>query len=265
MKHNSASCLEGEVSANRVLWREDGRVRVFRLDLELARNLGDHVPGQFVMLRAPEKFGLERPWGRAFSILEARGRRLSLLIQACGSGTRLLASSAPGEPVVVWGPLGNGFSRTPGAPALLLGGGIGLAPLACLAGRDPDPDSLHLCFGHRLPAGAFPLDAFSSIGRVETYHERRPGDLEKFLARLEELVTRAAGDILACGPAPFLAAVQRAAASVGKAAQLSLENRMACGVGACLGCVVEHATEGPVQSCTRGPVFCSHELESGAG
>jgi dihydroorotate dehydrogenase electron transfer subunit len=221
-------------------------------------------PGQFVMVRHPS-FGLELVWGRAFSISRLARSGLSLFIQAWGRGTRRLAESVAGEKVVVWGPLGNGFAiqdkRT-----LMLAGGVGIAPFVAYAESHPSPKKLELLFGHRLPLETYPYENASNLVpdmTARNFHEREPGDLPKFLDTVDEAVQRYAdgGLILACGPTPFLRAVKGMALKHGAMAQLSLENKMGCGVGACLGCVVTDDKGEPVQVCSKGPVFWAHKIE----
>ena len=212
-------------------------------------------PGQFVMLR-PLAWGPELTWGRPFSICACDGQGLSIFYQVVGRGTTRMADLQSGDKVVAWGPLGNGFSPAPG-PLLLLAGGVGIAPFVGLGMTHPGPEALHLAFGHRLPLTQYPWDLLPRAMTKESHLDAGPGDLERFVARLEALVRSHAskGAILACGPLPFLRTVQQLALKHGAQAQLSLENRMACGVGACLGCVTETPDQGRVQICTHGPVF----------
>ncbi|MFW5734063.1 MAG: dihydroorotate dehydrogenase electron transfer subunit [Oceanidesulfovibrio sp.] len=221
-------------------------------------------PGQFVMVRHPS-FGLELIWGRAFSISRLAPSGLSLFIQAWGRGTRRLADSLPGDTVTVWGPLGNGFA-VQDKRTLMLAGGVGLAPFLAYAEAHPTPKKLELIFGHRLPLETYPFENVRSLVpdmTARSFHEQTPEDLPKFLDLVDEAVERHAngGLILACGPTPFLRAVKKMAAEHGAMAQVSLENKMGCGVGACLGCVAKDDKGEPVQVCSKGPVFWAHKIE----
>jgi len=234
---------------------------------------GRWTPGQFVMVR-PHGWGLEPLWGRPFSIHRLDGEGLSLLIAVVGRGTSRLAALESGRAVTVWGPLGNGFVVRETGPTLLLAGGIGIAPFAAYAARHPNPDTLRLLFGHTAPLDRFPVDEMASLmpaqESVRTMHDQgRPGDIPALLSAMDTAMDEAAGSgglALACGPEPFLRAVQHKAAQRGLDCQLSLENRMACGVGACLGCVTDvpgpdgSVADLPVQVCSRGPVFWAHEV-----
>ena len=224
------------------------------------------TPGQFVMVRPPG-WGLEPLWGRPFSIHRLDDEGLSLLMAVVGRGTSLLAAMEPGQTVAVWGPLGNGFAVRPQGATLLLAGGIGLAPFAGYAARHPRPENLRLLFGHTAPLDRFPYGDMAALMPAGHCHDQgRPGDIPDLLAAMDtamDEVLAGSGEALAlaCGPEPFLRAVQRKAAERDLPAQLSLENRMACGVGACLGCVTDvPGKELPVQVCSRGPVFWAHEV-----
>lgn len=129
-----------------------------------------------------------------------------------------------------------------------------------------------MLFGHREPLGCYPVDSINERVPVDSLREPESGDLENFLYSLQERIrdtAEADGLVLACGPLPFLRTVRELAARFGARAQLSLENRMACGVGACLGCVTRttdawpvRASAGmPVQVCTHGPVFWADQIE----
>ncbi len=158
-----------------------------------------------------------------------------------------------------------------GTPTLLLAGGIGIAPFVGYAERHPTPGVLSMVFGHRLPEDCYPVESLGERIDVESFHENTSEDLEWFLnhvrSRIEAYAERN-GLVLACGPAPFLKAVQGFALAAKARCQLSLESRMACGVGACLGCVtkttekwpVEEKAGTPVQTCTHGPVFWADQI-----
>lgn len=253
---SKASCVDLKVVETTPLGRDPGRGGVFFLRLEPPGWSEGWRPGQFVMLR-PHCFGSELVWGRPLSICMEDEDGLVLLVQKAGRGTLKLADLAPGDPVTVWGPLGTGFAMEADTPTLLLAGGIGLAPFLGYALRHPRPENLSLLFGHRAPIENYPWSRLEERIRAERFHEQGPGDLERFigLVRQRMVENAGAGLALACGPDPFLRTVQALARELGARAQLSLENRMACGMGACLGCVANSPAGLPVQVCTKGPVF----------
>lgn len=232
-----------------------------------------YVPGQFVMLR-PLDWGLELPWARPFSVSRLTKNALVCFFQVAGRGTERLARLKPGDGVRVWGPLGNGFAVDKNAPTLLLAGGVGIAPFVGYAQFHPKAANLSMLFGHRAPESCYPLDGLREHIEVESMREQGPEDLDRFLAAVEKRMREYAarsGLALACGPLPFLRSVQRLASQSGLRTQLSLETRMACGVGACLGCAVSttdawpvpETRRRPVQSCACGPVFWSGHVDLG--
>lgn len=221
--------------------------------------------GQFAMLRPPS-FGQDLVWARPFSIFGVTPGTVEFLIQTAGRGTARLAELSPGDPLVMWGPLGRGFAVEPDTPTLLLAGGVGIAPFAPYAAFHPAPGNLRLVFGHRVPLDAYPYADLAGRIRAESFHEKEPGDLDRFLDLLRRRVADYPGGlVLACGPRPFLAAVADMGRTAGARVQVSLENRMACGVGACLGCVEKDASGEPVQTCVRGPVFWAKDLAAFSG
>jgi dihydroorotate dehydrogenase electron transfer subunit len=186
------------------------------------------VPGQFFMLEAPGRL-LPRP----MSLCLAPPRELGFLIDPIGPGTRALCALEPGEELHVLGPLGNGFELGVERP-LLVGGGIGIAPLPYLSERLGKPPAV-LGFRSDLHAEAAVLVPNAQVCIEPTL--------------VTELIP-AGLDVLACGPEPMLEAVRASA----PAAQLAWEAPMACGYGACYGCAVE--IDGVLKRlCVDGPVL----------
>ena len=177
-----------------------------------------------------------------------------------------------GDKVRVWGPLGNGFAVEPDTPTLLLAGGMGIVPFVGYVSEHPKPWNISMLFGHREHISCYPVDSINEHVPLDSLREAESGDLDDFIFTIQERMSEYAeqkGLVLACGPTPFMRTVQKFAAELGVRCQLSLENRMACGVGACLGCVskttaawpVEEKREGLVQVCNHGPVFWSDQVE----
>lgn len=224
----------------------------------------DWRPGQFMMLR-PASFGLAHTWGRPFSICHMTTRHMICFFRVVGKGTALLAKVAPGDEILAWGPLGNGFAMEENTPTLLLAGGMGIAPFVGYVNRHPQPWNLHMLFGHREPLDCYPVDSINERITVDAMAEPTNGDLSVFLAALSEKIHECAaksGVALCCGPTPFMRAVKKIAAAAACRLQVSLENRMACGVGACLGCVCKTIQSPlPKQVCLHGPVFWANDIE----
>lgn len=230
----------------------------------------DWRPGQFVMLR-PDSFGLEELWGRPFSICHMTPRHMICFMKVNGRGSEKISQLRNGDKIHAWGPLGNFFAVEKEAPTLLLAGGMGIAPFVGYINRHPAPWLVTMLFGHRDPASCYPLDSVKENIAVDTLAESNDGDLDNLLYTMREKIRDCAeqnGLVLACGPTPFLAAAREYALEVGARCQLSLENRMGCGLGACLGCVckttdkwpVEAKKNWPVPVCTNGPVFWADQI-----
>ena len=227
--------------------------------------------GQFYMLAAATRWGGgegERPFlPRAFSVLRAvreRGGALELqfLVEDVGPGTKRLCELCPGDGLLLAGPLGNGFlPPRDGRSALLVGGGVGIAPLAIL--QDQLETATEPLLGFRDGAharGATLLrDARVATDDGSAGHE---GLVTELL--LGELATAAAEiEVFACGPPAMLEAVRAICAEHSVPAQLALESGMACGFGACFGCVVP-TREGYLRLCVDGPVLDAALLETAA-
>lgn len=231
----------------------------------------DWQPGQFVMLR-PQSFGLELPWGRPFCICHMTRRHLICFFKVVGRGTERMAALRQGEKIRVWGPLGNGFVMEMNKPTLLLAGGMGIVPFVGYVNRHPQPWNISMLFGHREPVDCFPVDSINEHVPVDSLREQDPNDLDNFIYSMQEKIRDCAeqnGVALGCGPVPFLRTAKRLCAEAGLRLQVSLENRMACGVGACLGCASRttkawpevETRQMPVSICTRGPVFWVDQIE----
>jgi dihydroorotate dehydrogenase electron transfer subunit len=223
----------------------------------------DPKPGQFYMLAAAERWGGgqgERPFlPRAFSVLRARENELQFLIEDVGPGTNRLCELEPGEELLLVGPLGNGFTRPrAGHTPLLLGGGVGIAPLAIWQDElGPDTPALLGFRDAEHAAGAALLSApvvATDDGSVG--HHGLVTDL------LEEKLGEGV-EVYACGPPAMLEAVRTACLESNVPAQLALESGMACGFGACFGCVVP-TVDGYVRLCLEGPVLDAARLTKAA-
>jgi dihydroorotate dehydrogenase electron transfer subunit len=196
-------------------------------------------PGQFVMLR-PSGSGSEILWGRPFSICRLTSRDLVLFFQVRGRATSAMSRLRSGDILDVWGPLGNSLALEPKTPTLLLAGGIGIVPFVGYVHAHPSPWEISMEFGHRMPLECYPFDSINEKAMVDAHLEKSDEDREAFLALVDKRIKEFSGNglVLACGPTPFLRAVQEFSLRHKARTQLCLETRMACGVGACLGCVV---------------------------
>jgi dihydroorotate dehydrogenase electron transfer subunit len=237
--------------------------------------------GQFAMLAAAERWGAgadERPYlPRAFSYARFQDGQAHFLLEDVGPGTRRLCELGEGDGLWLLGPLGRGFT----APeqerrALLVGGGVGIAPLAIWQdelGAGPRPDDappMGAGLGSGRPRATVLLgfrDSVHSEGAAlfedavlasddgSVGHRGRVTELLR-----TELDRNARSTVYACGPPPMLESVRALCAERDVPAQLALEAGMACGFGACYGCVVA-ARQGYLRVCVDGPVVAASELE----
>jgi NAD(P)H-flavin reductase len=216
--------------------------------------------GQFYMLAAEERWGGgedERPFlPRAFSVLRARDRRLQFMLESVGPGTERLCELGPGDGLLVTGPLGIGFDAPPaGRRALLCGGGVGTAPLAIwqdelLARGEPAPALLGFRDAEHAPgAGLLHNPRIATDDGSHGHH----GLATDLLA--DELDADLDVVVYACGPPPMLEAVRAMCERRGVPCRLALESGMACGFGACFGCVVPLRAGGYLRLCVDGPVL----------
>jgi len=235
--------------------------------------------GQFYMLAAAEGWSRRdgRPYlPRAFSVAEAEstegGTRLDFLVEAIGPGTERLADLEHGEKLWVTGPLGRPFSRPRElgpevTGAVLVGGGIGIAPLAILRRQlaaEGAPQRVLLGFRDRAHSGG--VDELFRCEEVrmasEDGHVGHRGYVTDLLAVLLEGDAARSAAIYACGPPGMLEAVRLMAIARGVPAELAMEAPMACGYGACFGCAVPRATGGYMRLCVDGPVVRADEIET---
>ena len=216
------------------------------------------LPGQFVEVRvdgSPATF-LRRPI--SVHQVDYEKNELWLLVQVVGDGSRRLAELEAGDVLNVILPLGNGFSLPPrkDARVLLVGGGCGIAPLLYLGAylRQQGYARCDFLLGARTAADLLQLDEYRRYGQVFTTTEDGSHGERGFVTHHPVMHEGGIDMIYACGPTPMMKAVARLAHEAGIACEVSLENTMACGLGACLCCVTD-TTEGHVCVCTEGPVF----------
>jgi dihydroorotate dehydrogenase electron transfer subunit len=255
--------------------RRSGSYRIFSaIDREGPRP----EAGQFYMLAAEAGWGGEegRPFlPRAFSVADAdegdEGVRLEFLAEAVGPGTERLVGLSEGERLWVTGPLGRPFSAPTevsagAAGAVLVGGGIGVAPLALLRRRFAEEGiATRVLLGFRDEAHAGGTDLFDcSEVRIATEdgHSGHHGRVTDLLGVLLAGDDPQSGVVYACGPPAMLEAVRVMCAEHGVTAELAMESPMACGYGACFGCAVPLAEGGFMRLCVDGPVVRGDEIET---
>lgn len=220
----------------------------------------DPQPGQFYMLAAEREWGGDdgRPYlPRAFSYARASEGGLAFLLEAIGPGTERLARLGDGDGLWLTGPLGIGFRPPASGGPLLVGGGIGAAPLLCW--RDALGPETRVLLGFRSAAHA---EAASLFPEAELATDDGSAGRQALVTELlrEQLDADPGAMVYACGPPPMLEAVRALCAEREVPAQLAMESGMACGFGACMGCVVE-TNEGYLRLCVDGPVVDASRLD----
>lgn len=247
--------------------------RHYLLAIEVPEIAEKILPGQFVMAGEATTDTIPSPLLKralaVYSLRELGGRKsiITLLLKIVGGGTRQLASLEPGDPVSLIGPLGNGFdlSAARGRANFLLAGGIGIASFYLLAEQlTKSGEEVHLVFGGRSASNLVGLEDFQQL-QIPVFVTTEDGSLGfkglitdglrqylKGLAR-ERLM------FFTCGPNSMMQAVSAMARRLNIPCQLSVEARMACGFGVCLGCSVKTISSYRL-TCRQGPVFDANEI-----
>ena len=224
--------------------------------------LPDTRPGQFAELRidGTPSVMLRRPI--SVHSFDAAKNEIGFLVQLVGDGTRWLGSLKAGGKVNTLMPLGNGFTlpEKAGEKCLLIGGGVGSAPLYYLAQALQSAGCEYtILIGARSAKDLYLREAYEALGRVE--YTTEDGSLgEKGYVTNHSVLNESFDRIYTCGPKPMMLSVAKYAREKSVACEVSLENKMACGLGACL-CCVEDTKEGHRCVCTDGPVFSIDELK----
>lgn len=244
----------------------DGQPNVFYLATEIVLERKSQLApaaGQFYMLRAKKSsVQLDRPISvHHSSEKETDGKRIvtvEYMILEKGTGTKELCSLESGDSVECIGPLGNTFggdniSSADCGSICIIGGGIGVAPVANFASTlEPESYDFYACF----KSGTYGLENVKAKNLVITTDDGSAGIKGMLPCAIDAEKIKALGykKIFACGPTPMLVYIQKICKEAGIKCYLSMENRMACGVGACLGCTIK-TTEGNRRVCKDGPVF----------
>lgn len=251
MKHLEEFTVENNISLNR---------DCFLLALKSPISLQEIKPGQFVNVEVKDV--ADRILRRPISIhdVDLEKNILYIVVQKVGKATKKLSSVNKGEQLSIIFPLGNGFS-TEGKKPLLIGGGVGTAPLLLLAKefrrKEITPTIL---IGARTNEQLFLTNRYNAVGNLSISTE--DGSVgEKGLVTVNSILNNDFDVVYCCGPTPMMKAVSEWAKERNIKCYVSLENRMACGIGACLCCVNETKDGHNVCVCTEGPVFNSMDIK----
>jgi dihydroorotate dehydrogenase electron transfer subunit len=282
----SASYRLMPILDNTLIARDTYRLRLG--DEAMARAI---TPGQFVMIRPGSEGATDPLLGRPLALYDVvrdsagTPRAFDVVYLVIGRGTAALAQRKPGERLAVWGPLGNGFGPPPSGPVVLVAGGIGQTPFLALGrswlGKEcygEQPATRHgdghittitLLYGARTAAYLAGLDDFRCAGievelATDDGSEGHRGFVTELLARRLGRGDRPA-KIVGCGPPAMLAVVARLAKEYRVPCDVSLENHMACGFGACFSCVAPiRQTDGSTdlrRVCVEGPVIAADRVD----
>jgi dihydroorotate dehydrogenase electron transfer subunit len=242
--------------------------RTYWLELEAPEIASQAAPGQFVMLG----FGTTG-WGSPFlprpnSVAAARDGLIGLLIRVYGPGSRRLAALRPGESALLLGPLGRHFELGDARRIVCVAGGVGLAPFLMLpgwaAGASPSAE-IRLLYGEQEGTAVFDPSKIRELSGIEPEIWTEDGSLGRRGRVTDGLRLEDVELVLACGPTAMLKTARRLALEAGVRCQLAVEEHMACGVGTCIGCVIETTdpdtgAEGYSLVCVDGPVFPAERL-----
>lgn len=212
--------------------------------------------GQFAHVYVPGK-SLRRP----ISVCDARDGVLRLVYQVKGEGTKIMSQMKPGETVDVLAPLGNGFNIEKGKKYALIGGGIGVPPMLYTAAQCESP---LVITGFRSESLVILQEDFKNAGaQLMLCTDDGTAGRKGFVTELLREKIDEVDEVCACGPTPMLKAIADVCREFSKPCQISLEERMACGIGACLVCAVKVRKNGEEimqHVCKNGPVFNAEEV-----
>ncbi|OUQ24945.1 dihydroorotate oxidase [Flavonifractor sp. An135] len=236
-----------------------------RLVLEVGDMVGESFrnPGQFVHVKCGEGLLLRRPISVCSCEENEQGDRLTLVFEVRGEGTEWLSERQVGDTLDVMGLLGNGFPVKPEGRYLLVGGGIGVPPMLGCARYNGGKSTAVL--GYRSKDKAILVDEFQAdCAKVLLATDDGSMGYHGFvdaLVRQELTEDKNYDAVLACGPTPMLRNVAKVADEFGVPCLVSMEERMGCGVGACLVCVCDMKDGTRKHACKDGPVFDSKEVD----
>lgn len=256
-----------------VLWNNQASPGYFKIGLRSHPGYGDAVPGQFVMLREPDRLHplLRRPFSIHRLIqTDNTAQGIEILYKVVGKGTRALSLCRKGDGIDLMGPLGNGFLVSDSYRRIFfVAGGIGVAPLVFLASvlrkKDFDFSTCRVFLGGKSKNDLLCVEDFVSYGmNIEiTTDDGSAGDRCLVTQPLESAISRSRPDMIyACGPMGMLRCLAALSEKHGIPCQISVEAAMACGIGTCLGCAVEakNSVEKYFHACVDGPVFDADAL-----
>ena len=237
-----------------ILSNEEVAEKVFRLTIDALELAQNSRAGQFVQVKIADEFTLRRPLG----IASTAGGNVKIFYRVVGRGTEILSRQRTGERLEILGSLGNGYTPRDGK-VLLVGGGMGLAPLLCAAG---DFSADVLMGGRNLREVEFWQEEFLPHAEkiFVTTDDGSAGHYGFVTDYLPEVLSQENySAVLTCGPEIMMRNVARLAAEKNLPCEVSFEKRMACGLGACLSCSID-TVDGRKKVCKDGPIFDARKV-----
>ena len=232
---------------------------IYRMEIELSEDI-NALPGQFVNVYLDDGAHL---LPRPISICRAEDNRLTLVYRAVGVGTKIMAGLTEGDTLRVSDPLGNGFTLPESGNVLLVGGGVGVPPMlgTAIAAK---AKGLNVIAAHGYRSELFLKEEFERVGQLLiATDDGSAGYHGTVVDLLRSSDIPADTTVLSCGPKPMLKALVQYCEEKGLPVQVSLEERMGCGFGACVGCVCKLNQNGNIvqkRVCKDGPVFNGSEV-----
>ena len=249
------------VVVGKILANEAINANVKRMVIEAPQIAEAAQPGQFVHVKKPDSVNFLR---RPFSIADAdrENGTIALIYRIVGKGTAEYAAMKVGEAFSILGPIGNGFALKDGRP-LLIGGGVGIAPLIYLSRQLKDKKPILLIGGKNKDEVFWEKYLQEFADKIYITTDDGSVGFKGFTVQLlpQILAENNIEHIYTCGPNIMMEGVAKLAHKHDIDCQVSLEKRMACGIGVCLGCTFEGKLTGKRRKvCTEGPVFASKEV-----
>lgn len=232
----------------------------YRIVVQANTSIETIVPGQFVNIAIPDstKTFLRRPI--SIHDVDPSQNSISLLIKAVGDGTKKLVQAPIGSTINTIFPLGKGFSAPKkDEKILLVGGGVGIAPLLYMAKKYNDIAKTDILLGAKTKKEHILLDEFSQYGNLHITTDDGSLGTKGFVVE-HAIFDQQFDRIYCCGPEPMMRSVAKKASKNAIDCEVSLENKMACGFGVCLCCVTK-TTDGNKCVCSEGPVFNTKDLQ----
>lgn len=253
--------MSGYVEMGEVVRNEQIGADVWVMDLYAPKQAAEAQVGQFCNVRLTDGTAplLRRPI--SYANFDANTGTITLLYRVVGRGTMLLTRLVPGDTLDCLGPLGQPFTTT--SSMLLIGGGVGIAPMLSIAHHLKAHESAHVILGFRNKSELFWADLFNNLP-VTVHITTDDGSVgtKGFPTTImpELLQSTAITSIMTCGPMPMMKGVAKIAMELGVPCQVSLEERMGCGTGGCLGCGCDGKAGKRYKVCKDGPVFAADDV-----